>query len=63
MKQTNDIADARRYVLSFGDKFLGRKISYCDTSAGRRIYFYNMTDEDAVLVAGMLKEIELEAKK
>lgn len=48
--------EARKYVLGFGDKYLGKKISYCDTSAGRRINFYDMSDEDAILVANMLRQ-------
>lgn len=60
-----DANEARKYVLGFSKNFFrGRKISYVDTTNGRRIYFYNMTDDEAISVANMLKrDIEIPAIK
>ena len=50
-----DPVEARRYVLSFGDKFFGKKITHIETRAGK-IHLYDMTDEQAVSIANLMKK-------
>ena len=53
--------EARKYVLSFW-KFMpdGKRPTYIETSSGRRINFYDMTDDEAIQCATMLKrDIEI----
>lgn len=58
-----DPIEARKYVLSFGDKFFGKKIKYIETNK-RKINIYDMSDNDAICVANMLKaQIELGGMK
>lgn len=53
--------DARTYVLYFRTEVLpGAK--FVDTQCGRRIYFSEMTDEDAIDVAHMLYDLENQAE-
>ena len=58
-----DANDARKYVLSFW-RFMseGKRPTFIETQT-RRINFYDMTDEEAIDCANMLKALELEGGK
>ncbi len=53
--------EARDYISTFHLKANCPPIEYVDTSAGRRIVFSTMSDEDAVQVAIMMQDIEVQA--
>lgn len=52
--------DARRYITHFQETHVDA--SYVDLSSGRRVTFDSMTDDDAVLVAHGLYEMEQAAQ-
>lgn len=51
-------ADCRWYIDHF-DHPAG-KITYVELSGGRRVEFHKMSDEDAILIANELYQMELE---
>jgi hypothetical protein len=62
--QTLDLADpkdARTYIDEFRVK--GRPVTYVELSSGKRIDVDRMTDKEAVTVAHLLYEMELEAER
>lgn len=56
--------EARDYISRF-HLVIGKEspITFVETSAGRRIDFATMSDEDAVQVAQMMQDMEIEAGK
>jgi hypothetical protein len=52
--------EARDYISNF-KHVLGLDATYVRLSSGREIHFDSMTDDDAVLVATGLKQIEVAA--
>ena len=55
-----DAQAAREYIRNF-KHVLGAEATYCETSTGRKIVFATMTDEEAIDVARMLLDMEMEA--
>lgn len=54
--------DARRYVKDFEIPGEG-KSCHLETNKGRKIYFDNMTDDDACVAAHLLQDYLIEASK
>jgi hypothetical protein len=53
--------DCRWYCNNF--EIPGRgKLGFVELSGGRRVQFHDMSDEDAILIANQLYEMELEAE-
>ena len=54
-------SDAREYIHTFHLKIGCPQLTYVETSSGKRIEFSEMTDEEAIHVANMLQDLEIEA--
>lgn len=54
-------AGAREYIRLFSHS-IGKKVTFVALSSGREVHFDAMTDDDALLVAKLLMDIEMRAR-